>query len=267
MFLITSCASQNFYQIHKVEPISNVLPDGKYLVYDDENCKVFYNFWEENGDAGFKIYNKTDSILYLNMEESFFIINGIANDYFKNRVFTESRSSQKTTGRQISANRSAIYDGYGMVQVSNFLAGRSTETSTTNGRSLSITEPRLISVPAKTSKVIYEYSISGNTYRSNELFRFPTRSQVKTEKFTVNNSPVVFSNRISYYIGSSNKLTVFVNEFFVSEITNYPAFNANTSTSEIYQETAPTTTEPPLKLVSPDKYYIKYEKARNSSKH
>jgi hypothetical protein len=53
----------------------------------------------------------------------------------------------------------------------------------------------------------------------------------------------------------------------VSEKTNYPAFNANTSTSEIYQETAPTTTEPPLKLASPDKYYIKYEKARNPVKH
>jgi hypothetical protein len=179
LIMATSCAAPNFYQIHKVEPISNVLPDGKYLVYDDENCKVFYNFWEENGDAGFKIYNKTDSTLYLNLEESFFILNGIANDYFKNRVFTESRSSQKTTGRQISANRSAIYDGYGMVQVSNFLAGRSTETSTTNGRSLSITEPRLISVPAKTSKIIYEYSISVNPIEAMNYYAFQHAPRLK----------------------------------------------------------------------------------------
>lgn len=267
LILATSCATPSFYQVHKVEPINNVLPENRYLVYDDENCKVYYNFWDESGDAGFRFYNKTDKPIYINMEESFFILNGIAYDYFKNRVFTKSYTSQKSIEGEVSANRGVIYDGFGMLQTSNFSANRSAGSSSSTGRSVSISESKLICVPSKTSKIIYEYTISNDIYRSNDLYRFPTKSQVKPVNFTLSNSPIVFSNKISYYVGNSDTLTAFENQFYVSEITNYPAFNANNSKAEIYQEDSNVSQEQPLKLASANKYYIRYIKTQNSSKH
>ena len=267
LIMATSCATPTFYQIHKVEPISNVLPDGKHLVYDDENCKVYYNFWDENGDAGFRLYNKTDKPIYINMEESFFILNGIAYDYFKNRVFTKSYTTQKSTGGELSTSRGVIYDGFGMLQSSNISANRSAGSSFSTGRSVSISESRLICVPSKTSKIIYEFTISEGIYRSNDLYRFPTRSQVKPVNFTVNNSPIVFSNKISYYVGSSDNIIVFENKFFVSEITNYPASSVSNSKEEIYQEVSPFSLEQLSKKAAADKYYLIYVKVKNSSKH
>ncbi len=58
------------------------------LIYEDDNCIVSYNLWAERGDIGFRCYNKTNSNIYVNLEESFFILNGIAHDYFKNRVYS-----------------------------------------------------------------------------------------------------------------------------------------------------------------------------------
>jgi hypothetical protein len=30
------------------------------LAYEDENCKVFYDFWKDGGNVGFLFQNKTE---------------------------------------------------------------------------------------------------------------------------------------------------------------------------------------------------------------
>jgi hypothetical protein len=82
--LFSSCVTTSFYQVYKTAHSDKIKLEESNLVYEDDNCKVFYNLWTEGGDIGFKFYNKSDKNIYLNLEESFFVFNGYANNYFKN---------------------------------------------------------------------------------------------------------------------------------------------------------------------------------------
>ena len=73
-----------------------------------------------------------------------------------------------------------------------------------------------------TSKVITEYSINSSLIRDCDLFKYPSGKQIKSRTFIKSNSPLVFSNRIVYNVEQSITPVKFENEFFVTEITNYP---------------------------------------------
>jgi len=96
---LTSCATTSFYQVYKAVPTDKSIKTENYLIYEDDNCKISYNFWGEGGNIGFYIYNKTNENVYLNLEQSFFVLNGIAYDYFKNRVYTHSTSSGSSASK------------------------------------------------------------------------------------------------------------------------------------------------------------------------
>lgn len=81
--VLTSCSPTLYYQMYQTEPITaRVEINDNVLVYEDDNCVVSYNFWRENGDFGFKIYNKNTENIYLHMDECFFVKNGMAYDYY-----------------------------------------------------------------------------------------------------------------------------------------------------------------------------------------
>ena len=81
---------------------------------------------------------------------------------------------------------------------------------------------KIVTIPSGTLKFISEYNINESLYRDCDLLRYPKRSQVRTLQFMKDDSPYVFSNRIAYRVGESAEPVQFENEFYVSEITNYP---------------------------------------------
>ena len=114
LMLLQSCGTYYEYiQILSTRPINNVekttLTNGGVL-YEDENCAVFYKFWTKGGDAGFEFYNKTNEIIYLDLTKTFFIKNGIAYDYYEDKTVTDTEtshtSSTVTYGYGLSASRS-----------------------------------------------------------------------------------------------------------------------------------------------------------------
>lgn len=85
--VLTSCSPTYYYQVYQTRPITNnITVNDNVLVYEDANCVVSYNFWKENGDFGFKIYNKNSENIYLHMDECFFVKNGFAYDYYQYAV-------------------------------------------------------------------------------------------------------------------------------------------------------------------------------------
>ena len=78
-------------------------------------------------------------------------------------------------------------------------------------------------------------------------------------KFNKENSPLLFSNRITYTIGNEETRVVVNNEFFISEISNL-----NTK-DVIYTENSEHCGKPDyvvlklMKNVSPNKFYILYK--------
>ena len=261
--LSTSCATPAFYQVCKTTPESNITMKDNLLVYEDNNCKVFYNLWGDGGSVGFQFYNKTEINIYLNLEECFFISNGVANNYFKNRVYTYSTN----TGSTQSVAKSMTGINYlQLIQTNN----ASVNVMSSNGRSISSKEDNIICIPALTSKIIKEYSVTETPYRDCDLLRNPNKKQIKTLTFEKGNSPIVFSNRIEYKVGQTGTPIKFENKFFVSEITNYPKSEIIESKDDKYCGEVISTTNGKteyFKNVYPDKFYIKYSWSSSEFKH
>ncbi len=253
--LLTSCATtSNFYQVCKTTPEKDIKLIDNFLIYEDDNCKVLYNLWENGGNIGFTFLNKTATNIYLNLEECFFVINGNANNYYKNRVY--SYTTNTGLGQSFAKSMTGI-NYLELVQTNSATAN----TISTQGTTVSLNEEKIICIPAMTSKSIKEYNIIRFPYRDCDLLRFPNKKQIKTLSFTKENSPIVYSNRIEYKVGQAGEIIKLENNFFVSEITNYPK-------SEIIESKRDTNcgqvsvsqyllTEY-FKNVSPDKFYISY---------
>ncbi|HQH40837.1 MAG TPA: hypothetical protein PK825_03755, partial [Bacteroidales bacterium] len=198
--LLTACATTSFYQVYKAVPADkSIKKTDNYLIYEDENCKLSYNFWGEGGNIGFYIYNKTNENVYLNLEQSFFVLNGIAFDYFKNRVYTHSMSSGATSSKEATASKYVTGINYlDLFQTNRIQASNSIGVMTSSGFSVSYNEEKVICIPSKTSKIITEYNINESLYRDCDLFKYPTKKQIRSKSFTKSDSPFIFSNIITY---------------------------------------------------------------------
>lgn len=219
MFFMSSCSSTLFYQVYKTSSSLQVSEEEDNLYYEDENCIVSYNLWSEEGNAGFQFYNKTEETIYLNLAKSFFVLNGIAYDYFKNRISFR----------------------------------------------LDIAEKDVIAIPSKTAKIVSEFRINESRIRNCDLYQFPTKNQIKTDSFSKENSPIVFSNRLVYRLENAEEEFNFENEFFVSEIANYPSDHILKSERvEFCGEKSMSSRRYNLEY-APNKFYIKYTKGKGSN--
>lgn len=146
--LLTSCVSTSYFQVYKAAPSDKLIVKDNLLVYEDENCKVSYNLWDEGGNIGFQFFNKTDKNIYLNLEESFFILNGISYDYYRNRVFTNSTSSGATTSRGATATKSVTGLNYlDLIQTNRISATNTVGIMTSSGFSVSYNEEKIVCIP------------------------------------------------------------------------------------------------------------------------
>ena len=240
--LTTSCSSIYYYQIYKVQPIGDLSKSNHWLIHEDANCIILYDFWEEGGNAGFLIYNKLEKNIYVNMKESFFICNGIAYDYYRNREFTSQKTtshssmhtSLETSTYSVSKAISVSGNNYygfrqtnsisaGIVATKTLLSGISTSASSSTALSsgVSIKEKDIICIPPNSAKVFSEYSINKSLYRDCNLFLYPSKKQISTSSFSKEESPFVFGNRISYFLEGIDTPIIMEHTFYVSEISNY----------------------------------------------
>ena len=134
---------------------------------------------------------------------------------------------------------------------------------TSTGSSVSYNEEKIVCVPSLTSKVISEYSIKESLFRDCDLFRYPTNKQIKTKTFIKSNSPLVFSNKIAYFIGHPDNLQRFENEFYISEITNYPEREIIESRYDEFCGEKSMIKTAYFIIDSPDKFYLKYNKLQD----
>jgi hypothetical protein len=262
---MSSCVSTSFYQVYQVVPSNQSIQKSEVLFFEDENCKISYNLWSDGGDIGFVFYNKTDDKIYVNLDESNFVLNGFANDYFKNRTYTTSESKSAIKSNGLSVSSTAI-----SVSNSNVLTGQlygsiSSNVSSSYGYSVSIQEDSIVYIPPKTAKRISEYSINTMLVRNCDLLKYPSEKQVSTISYEKDNSPIVFSNRITYTINGKAKLVT--NEFFVSEVTNYPESEFYELKYDEYCGQKSYYKTKHYKHSGFDKFFIQYSKGTDEWKH
>ena len=269
LVILSSCSVPEFYQVYKVSGDEKIGKTNNELVFEDANCKLTYNLWSAGGSMGFWFYNKTDKPLFIHMNESYFVMNGVANNYYKGRTYTDSKTIGISTGKSSRLNISSAQSGmFGTVIFSGFQAITTKGESTSSGSAVSYMEEEIVCIPSKTSKYIYEYKINSNLYRDCDLFRYPLKKQINTKSFTTLNSPYIFSNRIVYSIGETQSSThqQIENNFFVSEITNYPSRQITVMVRDEFCGQRSYQSHLELKDKGPDKFYIRYSQT-DSWKH
>jgi hypothetical protein len=251
--LLGSCSS-TFYQLYEVKPEQAIKKQDNRLVYEDENCIITYNLWADEGNSGFSIHNKTRQDLTLHLDESFFILNGTAYDYYKNRITSSSRMVSTATS---STNSLALlFGGY---------ATNTTQVATTGDRGVAYVEKPKITIPPNSSKRVAEYAISQSLFRSCDLYRFPNRNQVKTQNFNEANSPVVFKNSIKYSLDNNDERIAIENSFYVNAITNYPESEFTEKKQDEFCGKKNPNISTSFVKYSPDRFYIKYEKGKTGT--
>jgi hypothetical protein len=256
-FLFYASATESkFFQAYKATPENGNLSENS-VIFEDDNFKVFYNLWAEGGDIGFHIYNKTDDNITINVDKSFFVINGYAYAYYKNRISTSS-SNVVTSA---SFNRGYYYsyaNNYFPVVVSPSLS-----TSSSSSNSVGYNENPNRIVPPKTKIIISEYSIQNYFYSSCDLLKYPSKKEIKSLTFNKDNSPFVFYNIINYTVNGVEKKME--NRFYISEIKNLPE---NEMVSDIYPVDCGKKSSTAITVfneVSPDRFYITYIKGKNDN--
>lgn len=265
--VLTSCKSSIFYQVYKATPSQEMTQKDNCIVYEDDNCIVSYNLWKDGGNMGFMFTNKTENDIFLNLEQSYFILNGISYNYYKDRVFTSAVSSGVSESSGATVSKSIMGLNYlNLFQRNNAAVSRTSGIVSSSGSSISYNEQKIVCIPTKTSKIINEYNITESLIRDCDLLRYPSKKQIRTIHFTKNESPLVFSNRITYALENSSNLIEFENEFYVTEVTNYPEKEI---IEKEYDEFCGEKSDEKIeffKNTSPSKFYIRYSKGPKGAK-
>ncbi|MGI6224086.1 MAG: hypothetical protein ACOYJG_10800 [Prevotella sp.] len=217
---LTSC-KQYYYQVYEVKSDALTQQDNS-LVYENADLKVMYNLWDNNGSVGFILQSKGDKDLFIDLDRTFFVLNGHAKDYFKNREWTETSSSTITNSYGISQTYWSL-NGFWPTRYY-VPTTQSALTKLIKGQSNGVTtkEKDIICIPAHTYKVIEEYNVSPTLVQTCDEKRDYPKHTANIANYTKSNSPLKFENRIAYSFDADCKdVKIISNDFYVNGITNY----------------------------------------------
>jgi len=239
--ILTSCSSA-YYQVYLTK-YDNLEKKDNNLIYQDDNCMVYYNLCSDKGNIGFTIFNKTNENITVNLNKSFFVLNGNTNDYFKNRTYVEKHS--------FGTKRNHV---------------KSVITNTITGQETRIKEKKFIVIPPNANKSINEYTINSQRIINCSLLNSPKRKKIDHICYEKEYSPLVFSNIISYTTNSGEEKTI-RNNFYVYEMYNIPCSEIEIrkkkelcgEQSQMYNTF--------IKIVSPNTFYLKYYPKIDGFKH
>ena len=258
------CAS-TYCQLYTVGADSKIFKTKDALVFNDTNCEIMYNLWNESGSMDFIFTNKTENDIYIDLTRSFFIQNGMAYDYYSDIEYTSTRHVSKATS--VSASLMASYNKYRYAQLSHIWAptlmhsGANINSTTNFGYSNSVTtkSDKYVYIPAKSSKVVKGFSISNYVYLvcENNDFNCP-KNESETFTYKKGNSPFKFRNRIAYVIGGETRYID--NEFWITSVKNYKAKHLISTKKEKDCITKEEKEKQIFKISGADMFYNTYKK-------
>lgn len=220
--LFASCKS--YIQIYDVDS-SSAKTTNEQFVFENEDCKLTYNFWEEWGNASMVFTNKTDKNLFVSLSQSSYIFNGFSSSFYKG------------------------VDDH--VVISKF-------------KSKTFRDLPVVCVAPKSSKVIGDLNLIDKIYFFCEKEKDKPKRRY-SENYNENNSPIKFGYNMVYSTQENcNEIKSLESSFYVSKIENVTK-KQEEITSQVqdcldYSETSVIT----LKSQSPKRFYIKRFKNMNT---
>lgn len=258
LWLFTSCRTlTTYYEICNVS--SNLVKDeAGQFEYLGDGCTITYNFWSNGGDAGFVVTNESDEIVYIDLAKSFFIRNGVAYDYFLGRTTTSLSTFIDSSSYSATATAYGYWRNLNNYVPGAITAQKGAANSQSNSKGVSYYEKDVIALPPHSSKSISEYSISTNVFYDCEYNITPNNKETPSYSFSYDQSPIVFTNYITYRVGEDSAPKTISNTFYIDTI----SFLTELAAKKIVKSGCPDDrTEKSVFTVSaPDRFYIKYQK-------
>lgn len=259
---LSSC-NRLYYQVYDVHSNGLTQKDNA-LMYENGDIKVVYNLWDEDGDIGFIFQNNTYMDLFIDMNQTFFIRNGIAKDYFKDREYTTSHTTTFSEGYTISQT-GVSSSGYwpSRYYVPTTVSSMSKLARGTS-KAVTMKERKFICIPAHSCKVIHEYKISPDLNVTCDKKQDYPHHIANIGTYSESNTPLRFRNRIAYSCTNDGKgLQYIENDFYISGITNYSKKAAIKKVKEkVDCYSSGKEKRAYFKIGGPDKFYKVYVKER-----
>lgn len=221
---MASCKSY-YYQVYDVSS-NNLKQQDNSLVYENENCKVLYNLWSNNGKLKFAILNKTDKDIFVNMGQSFYVVNGQAVDYYQGRTFTsQSYDEAAYMGTSVvgNANAGGLWgNGVYYEDAQALVNAKSVKIVKAIANSITSKEKEIVCIPAKCYKVFSYYSVNPDRVVTCERSKDYPSGTYQVGTYTQTSTPMSFKNRIAYGFTKNDVADKHIdNDFWISGITNY----------------------------------------------
>jgi hypothetical protein len=246
--LMASCkVTSEYFQVYKVKPENGTLSDNK-LIFEDNYCVVQYDLWSNEGNIGFRIYNKTDHDITLDLTKTFFVINDWSREYYTGKASSISETNSLNVNQSIHDFKYFNYE-YKITGI---------DSSNMKSSAISTIQRKEITIPSKTYVVIFEYTITNSRYIICHLPKYPINGSTEKAYFDKKDSPINFYNIITYRHNSETMRME--NKFHVVELANHTKHDMLV---RVDTSVCGRTLEVPewrFKEASPDKFYFRYTK-------
>ena len=199
------------YQVQETKSPDTKFENNAY-VYENNEVKINYNFWALGGQVEFTITNKLDIPIYIDWNQSHLIFNGSSYEYWYDEEETKSAYRSSTISGQSS--------------ILTLLAGAYGSNRTTYGRSATAglmssnkkKVKQIIQIPSKSAISISKFNINKTPYFDCDFnLSQKSRKTNSTKEFSIENSPIIFRNFISYSTHENqNQFKIIDNKFYVS---------------------------------------------------
>lgn len=243
IFLLQSCSStKSFYQ-HFETKSENMSIENEHYVFENDDLKITYNLWAEYGQLYFTVMNKTNEILSIDLTQSFFVVNDFAYDYYKDVQVGES-SSYATNYTYASQYTDYNHSG----EIYNTEKSASVYSYVSNSQ-------KTLRIPSGYYKQINKYNLINDYFRVCGIKSYPGRREHPAKSFSKEDTPLRFSNIITYKIGE--KENQIENTFYVSQISIF-RYSEYIETQDFYECEKKVGTGLAFKYQNSRNYFYKY---------
>ena len=232
--LFSVSCTQSFYQIYTMDSKDLKMQDNS-LLFENADCQVSYNFWSDGGYVSFAFKNKTDRDIFINMNESFLVVNGNAHNYFEAKTYTYGSAFATSIGYVESlgvslSGKTGVWSNKHYTASAGIAASITSKSAIMN--TVSIKEQEVVCIPANSFKTFSKFCLSPDIYQKcEEKVDYPSKN-VSLAKFDSDNSPIMMNNRLTYGFKSDNMDKHIDNVFWLGEIENYSEKSAVERKSE-----------------------------------
>ncbi len=223
MVLLASCSTQ--IRLTETESVGKDAVVNS--VCENEDIKVSYDFWSENGVTYFSLYNKADKPMYIDWKRSVFVYNDWKNNFWVEKSTTETYLVPTGTGKNITYERKSstvVAERYTFIPPHTYVSVPmtyvimssatqvNTESTGDNKMTMTITDD------LKKDKTAQKEKIASTTGKGTV--------NVYTKAFTKETSPCRFRNFLTYSFNENFSTEKHIeNEFYVSKHTQMKSKN------------------------------------------